>query len=220
MKVINEMSLQDFEFWCGAKDTADQLTTREFQLVESQLEELYPDGMTENQINDLFRFDENFVFQLCGKRFGYTITFYDDREIDIQCEPEDRNIVQRLTQEYPHTIKSIEECPGFDEEEAIKFDDLDIEDAAYCQGNYWNKYTIPTYAIYYLEYGTDESGELSEEDLQNINRFLEEIREIARKEGMTPTWVYNQEEINSPFFSRDPEFGLPAECVTAYLHLI
>ena len=67
MRITKEMPLHNFEFWGGARDTADQLTTREFNLVEEQLEELYPDGVDEYALNDLFRYEPEFIFELCGK---------------------------------------------------------------------------------------------------------------------------------------------------------
>ena len=40
-----------------AKDNADKLTIEQFDELESMLDELYPDGMTETQLNDLMWFD-------------------------------------------------------------------------------------------------------------------------------------------------------------------
>lgn len=60
MTIITEQSLRSFEFWSGAKDDADELTIEQFDELENKLEELYPDGMTETQLNDLtwFGFDD------------------------------------------------------------------------------------------------------------------------------------------------------------------
>lgn len=57
MTTITEQSLRSFEFWGGAKDNADELTIEQFDKLENILEELYPDGMTETQLNDLMWFD-------------------------------------------------------------------------------------------------------------------------------------------------------------------
>jgi hypothetical protein len=40
-----------------AKDNADELTIEQLDELESILDELYPDGMTETQLNDLMWFD-------------------------------------------------------------------------------------------------------------------------------------------------------------------
>ena len=56
MKVYKEMNLRDFEFWSGAKSNAETLTYQQLDTVESILEDAYPDGMSETQINDFFWF--------------------------------------------------------------------------------------------------------------------------------------------------------------------
>lgn len=61
MKIYKDESLSNFEFWSGAKDFANKLTESEFNLIENTLEELYPDGMSETQINDLFWFEDEWI---------------------------------------------------------------------------------------------------------------------------------------------------------------
>lgn len=57
MKIYREESLSGFEFWSGAKDFAEKLTDTEFDQIEDNLTGLYPDGMDETQINNLFWFE-------------------------------------------------------------------------------------------------------------------------------------------------------------------
>jgi len=57
MKIYSEKSLRNFEFWSGAKDNANELTSVQLDEVENILEDLYPEGMDETQINDFFWFD-------------------------------------------------------------------------------------------------------------------------------------------------------------------
>lgn len=66
MKVYTETTLRDFEFWCGAKDTAEHLTDRELEAIESIFEDLYPDGMEDTQINDVFWFEEDWIAEMLG----------------------------------------------------------------------------------------------------------------------------------------------------------
>lgn len=61
MKIYTEQSLRDFQFWSGAKDFAETLTDEQFDQIEAILEDLYPDGMTDTQINDLFWFEEETI---------------------------------------------------------------------------------------------------------------------------------------------------------------
>ena len=66
MKVYSEKSLRNFEFWSGAKSNAEELTLEQIDMVESILEELYPDGMEETQINDFFWFDFDTIREWLG----------------------------------------------------------------------------------------------------------------------------------------------------------
>lgn len=61
MKIYTEQSLRDFQFWGGAKEFAEILTDKQFNQVETILEDLYPEGMTDTEINDLFWFEEETI---------------------------------------------------------------------------------------------------------------------------------------------------------------
>lgn len=66
MKVSKELKLSQFEFWSGAKAFADQLTYKELDQLEHCIEELYPDGASETEINDLFWFEEETLCNWIG----------------------------------------------------------------------------------------------------------------------------------------------------------
>lgn len=66
MKIYTEKSLRDFEFWNGARDTVKYLTPGEIDQIESILEECYPDGMNETEINDFFWFDTDTIAEWLG----------------------------------------------------------------------------------------------------------------------------------------------------------
>lgn len=66
MKIYTEQSLSNFEFWSGAKDTAQHLTDDDFATIESMLEELYPEGVDDTTINDLFWFEEDTIAEWLG----------------------------------------------------------------------------------------------------------------------------------------------------------
>ena len=68
MKVINDnLSLLDFGAWSGAKDTQKTiLDNGKGDNFESMIDELYPDGLTDTQLNDLLWFESEFIFEsLC-----------------------------------------------------------------------------------------------------------------------------------------------------------
>ena len=59
MKVISKMDLEDFEFWGGAIENAKHFTPYELECIQDTIEELYPDGIDETTINDLFWFESD-----------------------------------------------------------------------------------------------------------------------------------------------------------------
>lgn len=66
MKIYTKTLLSQFDFWGGAADIAEYLTANEFDDIELQLEELYPDGMDETELNDFFWFEPNTIAEMLG----------------------------------------------------------------------------------------------------------------------------------------------------------
>ncbi len=66
MKITTEQSLSNFNFWSGAKDNAAELTTSQLDEVESILEDIYPDGINETELNDLFWFEFETIKEWLG----------------------------------------------------------------------------------------------------------------------------------------------------------
>lgn len=67
MRVISDINLRDFEFWSGAKDFVAKLTDDELDTIEYELEDAYPKGMSDTQINDIFWFNRDFICELLGE---------------------------------------------------------------------------------------------------------------------------------------------------------
>ena len=59
MKVYSEVDIRDFEFWEGGKYVADVFSEDDLEEIQDRLEELYPDGMSDTELNDLFWHDED-----------------------------------------------------------------------------------------------------------------------------------------------------------------
>ena len=70
MKIINEMNLQDFEFWGYAKATAkridEELGASGWKLLDAILTDAYPEGIDETELNDILAFEDNDVFEWLG----------------------------------------------------------------------------------------------------------------------------------------------------------
>lgn len=57
MKIVDEVSLRDFDAWCEARDHLAQLTDKEIDQLETIIEDMYPDGISSVELNDLLRFE-------------------------------------------------------------------------------------------------------------------------------------------------------------------
>ena len=69
MTITYELDLNRFEAWSGAKDTLDRIQREgKCSLLEQILEDTYPDGMTETELNDLLWFDSESVYEWLGIR--------------------------------------------------------------------------------------------------------------------------------------------------------
>ena len=81
MKIYSEQSLRNFDFWSGAKSRVKYLTDEQLDTIESMLEELYPEGMSETEVNDLFWFDEDTIAEWLGyNNFDEIMNEKDDDE--------------------------------------------------------------------------------------------------------------------------------------------
>lgn len=69
MTIKSDISLEEFEAWSGGKSTLDRIINEgKCDELESMLEDLYPDGMTDTELNDLLWFDSDTVFGWLGIR--------------------------------------------------------------------------------------------------------------------------------------------------------
>ena len=89
MKIYSEKSLREFNFWSGAADRVKYLTAEELDTIEATLEELYPEGMSETIVNDLFWFDEDTIAEWLGYDDFDALMRRDDEEEDEETEDED-----------------------------------------------------------------------------------------------------------------------------------
>ena len=67
MKITSEMSLKNFKAWSGAKDTLNKLIELDkCDDLEFILDDLYPDGLTDTQLNDILWFDDEWIYETLG----------------------------------------------------------------------------------------------------------------------------------------------------------
>jgi hypothetical protein len=66
MRIYREIPLREFDFWAGAQDRVEYLTDDELDLIERILEHIYPEGLSETDINDLFWFEDELIAEWLG----------------------------------------------------------------------------------------------------------------------------------------------------------
>ena len=94
MKIYSEQSLADFKFWSGAETTAQRIWEEQgsegFDQLEAILEDLYPDGIDETDLNDLLWFDADTVYEWLG--------IEDEEEEDDEDDDEDEDDEEEETE--------------------------------------------------------------------------------------------------------------------------
>lgn len=68
MKTFNEnTTLANFDAWSGAKDTKKTiLNENKGEEFDNLIDELYPDGLSETQLNDILWFESEWIFESLG----------------------------------------------------------------------------------------------------------------------------------------------------------
>lgn len=103
MTITYELDLERFEAWSGAKSTLERVINEgKCGLLEQMLEELYPEGMTETQLNDLLWFDSESVYEWLDIRSEEQIKReiqeaeeeLADMESDLESELDDEDLTQ------------------------------------------------------------------------------------------------------------------------------
>ena len=79
MIVHYDLSLENFQAWSGGKDTLDGLSHSDCEKLEEHLNELYPDGMSDGELNDFLWFERDEIADLLGYRNADAM-FYGDSD--------------------------------------------------------------------------------------------------------------------------------------------
>lgn len=65
--IIDNASISNFDAWSGAKDTKQTIIDNDKENeFDNMIEELYPDGLTDTQLNDLLWHDSDWVLEQLG----------------------------------------------------------------------------------------------------------------------------------------------------------
>lgn len=125
MTITYELDLQNFKAWSGAKDTLERIQREgKCDLLEQILEDTYPEGMTETELNDLLRFEPETVYEWLDIRSkeqikkeieeaeGELEDKYSDLEFDLDddlTEEERKNIIESYQPEIDEIKERITE---------------------------------------------------------------------------------------------------------------
>ena len=131
MKIYSEISIADFEAWSGARDTLGRIIDEDkCDTLEAVLEELYPDGMTDTQLNDILWFEPEWCFEVCG--------ILTESEIRFELE-EAREKLEELKEEFEDAmIDEIEEINS--NREVAGMNELDDDEIEKLRSKVWKDY--------------------------------------------------------------------------------
>ena len=96
MKITQDTSLQNFEFWGGAEDLAKSLSGSELDRVEQILEEQYPEGMDATDLNDFFAYEGDTVAEWLGYKSEEYILMRDDAKYLLE---EAKNMLEEVRED-------------------------------------------------------------------------------------------------------------------------
>lgn len=153
MKIVSEVSIADFEAWSGGRTTLDRIIAEgKCDELEAVLEELYPDGMTDTQLNDLLWFEDEQVYEWCGIR----------TESEIRSELEEaREELESLKEDFEDAVS--EEADEINANREIAgMNELDNEEMEKLRDTIWKR-----------DYAED-AAEL-EEKISELESELEEL---------------------------------------------
>ena len=77
-----EKPLSQFEFWSGAKQRTDHLTTDQLDRLDDLMPEVLGENPTDSAINELFWFEEDYIAQLLGFKNWKALERHNDGEDD------------------------------------------------------------------------------------------------------------------------------------------
>lgn len=109
MKITKEISLENFEAWSGGRDTLDVLVEKDLcDQLEAMLEnDIFPDGCTDTELNDLLWFERDTIAEWLG--------FSDWEDLENGGEEEEVKIDMELLEAHVKAVaKFMDYCDSAD----------------------------------------------------------------------------------------------------------
>ena len=107
MKIYCDISLERFEAWSGGEDTLDVLREKDLcDQLENILEDIFPDGCTDTELNDLLWFERDTIAEWLG------FSDWDDLESDGEDEEDEEEEIE-IEYEFGVTEQEFETADDF-----------------------------------------------------------------------------------------------------------
>lgn len=181
MKIIVEISLDQFTFWSGAKRNVEDwnFTPEQWDRLEETIEELYPDGIEDTQLNDIFWFESDQVEEWAGLWPKYfSVTNYIGRDIVVRCNDEEQ--VDNLRAACQDINAEMDDAEESDFDEISDYDLADYEaDYALMSGNdVTEEFDVPVwYAEAYEDANYFDNNPKTDEELEQFQQFMDKADE-------------------------------------------
>ena len=124
MKIISETSLDRFEAWSGGRDTLDVLIEKDLcDQLEAMLEnDIFPDGCTDTELNDLLWFERDNIAEWLGFSDWEALeNGEEDEEEDEDADRSDCVYTYVYGWKEENKRKELAEVIGCDEDEVVMF---------------------------------------------------------------------------------------------------
>lgn len=89
MIITTEINPHDFKFWSGAAEWFAKIPASKWDEFDSFIEEVFPEGCTDTELNDLLWFEPEFVFNSIGLDIDGNPIDEDDNSDDDEDDSED-----------------------------------------------------------------------------------------------------------------------------------
>lgn len=223
MKIVSEMPLRDFRFWSGAKDTAAELSVEQLDQVERVLEELYPDGMTDTQINDIFWFERDTVREWVGiseypKWVAFKSKLGNQRLVEVTDETGENQMERRF---YKYGVEASwygnDEEPSFSDVTGYNLDASDygdFEEWLWEEDNNEHEYLLYLPKHWMAAYEKNDHTGFGEIDESEFAQFISDYKdELTNKDKWFYLWDTDYTE-----FRNNLDYGGVGECVALRIY--
>lgn len=192
MKIVSDISLRNFQFWSGAKDTAAELTVEQLDQVEAILEDLYPDGMTDTQINDLFWFESDTIREWVGiklyPKWGMFVSkLGNERYVQIDDIDEENKLI-RQCKEHGIDLEIWENSDEPAENDFLEVSDFDYDEWMWEEDGFDFQYDLYLPKDWASVYNNTNQIGLTDKERKAYNKFLSDYSEYLNNENYKCYW--------------------------------